>query len=72
MAPPTHRLMRSLATFGIAIFGPLALISGLAVLVTMIAGTPALLLGLFLFSLPAAVVAVLLYMLADIRERNES
>jgi hypothetical protein len=64
------KLMRSLATIGIAIAGPLTLLSGIFVFGTLWRGTPRLLLTVFLVALAATALSVVAYVAADIQERN--
>ena len=54
-----HERVRSLATLGLAIGGPIALFSGIAVGVTLVGGPPPFLVGLFLLSGGAALVSLL-------------
>ena len=63
------RELRSVATFGIAIFGPLALISFLLVVVTSIGGVHGLVGTIAVISIPMAVLATTLYLAVDLAER---
>lgn len=62
--------LRSLATFGIAVFGPLAVISFLLVLVTAIGGVHGLVGLAAAISIPMTVLAITLYLAVDIVERQ--
>ena len=62
--------LRSLATFGIAVFAPLALISFLLVVVTAIGGVHGLAGLVAVISIPMTVLALTLYLAVDIAERH--
>lgn len=62
--------LRSVATFGIAVFGPLALISFLLVIVTAIGGVHGLAGLLAVISIPMTVLSVVLYLAVDVSERH--
>ena len=61
--------LRSLATLGIAVFGPLALISFLFMVVTSIGGVSGFAAFAAVTSIPMAVLAVTLYLAVDLAER---
>ena len=61
--------LRSLATFGIAIFGPLALISFLLVLVTSVGGVLGIVGAAAVITIPLAVFAITLYLAVDLTGR---
>lgn len=61
--------LRSIATFGIAIFGPIALVSFLLVVVTSVGGVPGIVGTAAVLSIPLAVLAITLYIAVDLTER---
>jgi hypothetical protein len=61
---PRRERARNVATLGLAVGGPVALFSGIAVGVTLIGGPPPFLVGLFLLS--GAVALVSLFVLTTI------
>ena len=63
-----HERARNLATLGLAVGGPVALFSGIAVAVTLIGGPPPFLVGLFVLS--GAVALVSLFVLTTIEGRG--
>jgi hypothetical protein len=63
------RELRAIATFGIAIFGPIALVSFLATAVTSIGGVPGIVGTVAVISIPATVLALTLYLAVDLAER---
>ena len=69
---PTDSLPRSISTLGMAVFGPLALFTGIWVFGLIFAGPPAWLVVVFLVSIGATVVFTLLYAATDAAERGRS
>ena len=69
---PTDSLPRSISTLGMALFGPIALFTGIWVLGLVFAGPPVWLVALFVVSVGATVVFTLLYAAADAAERGRS
>ena len=67
---PTNSLSRSLATLGMAVFGPLTLFSGIGVFGLISGGPPTWLLAVFMFSLAGVGVSTLAYLATDIMERD--
>ena len=65
-------LPRSISTLGIAVFGPLALFTGIWVFGLILAGPPPWLVVVFLGSLGATVVFTLTYAAVDAAERGRS
>ncbi len=63
------RELRAIATFGIAIFGPLALVSFLATAATSIGGVPGIVGTVAVFSIPMTVLSITLYLAVDLAER---
>lgn len=63
-------LPRSLATLGIAVFGPLALFSGVGVFGTLVAGPPGWLVLVFVVAAGITVVCTLVYAAADAAARD--
>lgn len=61
--------MRTLATLGLAVSGPVTLFSGLVTFATIPRGVPPAIAGIFLVALSATVVSVALYLTDDIRRR---
>ena len=62
--------LKSVATLGIAVFGPLALISFLLVVITAIGGVNGLAGLVAVISIPMAFLAVTVYLAVDLTERN--
>lgn len=65
------RELRSVTTFGIAIFGPLSLVSFLIVLVTSVGGVPPLVLASAVLTIPLLVLSVAVYVAVDLTERYQ-
>ena len=63
--PGNASLPRSLATLGMAFFGPLALFSGIGVFGTIVAGPPGWLVFVFMIAVGGTVVCTLLYAATD-------
>jgi hypothetical protein len=61
--------IRTLATLGLALFGPVSLFSGLVTLATIPRGVPPAIAGIFVVALSATAVSAALYLIDDIRRR---
>jgi hypothetical protein len=61
--------LRTAATLGLAVFGPLTLLSGLLTFVTIPTGVPAFLAGVFVFALAGTVLCLVVYLVDDARRR---
>lgn len=64
------RELRSIATIGITVFGPLALIAFLVLLATSVGGTPRLVVTIAVVTIPALGFFVALYLAVDTLERQ--
>ena len=70
MSRETDSLPRSISTLGMALFGPLALFSGIGVFGLFLAGPPVWLVVLFVVSVGATVVFTLVYAATDAARRG--
>lgn len=68
--PSRLALLRSLATIGMAVAAPVALLSGIFVFMTLWRGVPRFLMAVFVFAVSATALATLLYVAVDIQERE--
>ena len=64
--------MRTAATFGLAITGPVAFFSGIAVIATIVAGPPRWLLGLFVIAVAITIGSIALFLIEDVRRHEDA
>lgn len=69
MTTPERSGLRTAATLGLAVFGPLTLLSGLLTFVTIPTGVPAFLAGVFVFALAGTALCLVVYLVDDARRR---
>jgi hypothetical protein len=72
MARPDDDLVRTLATFGLAVGGPVSLAAGVAVLATVTTGTPSPLVAVLLFAVALTVLSWLVFVIDDLQRRRRS
>lgn len=69
MSSPERSALRTAATLGLAVFGPLTLLSGLLTFVTIPTGVPAFLAGVFVVALSGTALCGAVYLVDDARRR---
>lgn len=72
MAPPDDDLVRTLATFGLAIGGPVSLAAGVAVVATAATGTPRPLVAVLLFAVALTALSWVVFVVDDLQRRRRS